>query len=526
MPADHDNATALDPEGALLFQRPWDRFADRFLAPDTREGMGHLWARFIFLRGLGLIFFSAFYSLAFQIHGLIGPRGILPAEGYLPLVARAYPTLARFWYAPTLLWLGAGDRALTTIVALGLVSSLLLTVNVWPRMSAALCVVFFLSFIAAGQEFANYQSDGMLLEAGFLSIWFAPRGLWPGLGARYPASRLSLFLLRWEWFRIYFESGLVKLMSGDVQWRELTAMDHYYEYGPLPTWIGWYAQHLPHWFHAATALFTLVVELLVVWMMFLPRRFKIALFCVLTPMQVGIILTANYAFLNYIVLLLGVLLVDDRAFSRLRLRAPKATPAKVARWRAWASGAVLGWMLYATCVVFFGRRTFSALVLTPSTLLAPFRFANAYGLFAVMTTARYELEFQGSRDGGATWTTYPFKYKPQDPAAAPGIYAPYQPRFEWDLWFASLGNWQSNEWVVQTETQLLSSDTSVLSLFARDPFQGSPPTKVRVLAWQYWFTDARSKRATGMWWRRQELGVYAPMVERFPDGTLRYSGGP
>lgn len=66
-------------------------------------------------------------------------------------------------------------------------------------------------------------------------------------------------------------------------------------------------------------------------------------------------------------------------------------------------------------------------------LIAPFRVINnyglfAYGLFAVMTRARYEIEFQGTRHG-RTWTAYPFRHKPQDPLRPPGIYAPYQPRF-------------------------------------------------------------------------------------------------
>ena len=151
----------------------------------------------------------------------------------------------------------------------------------------------------------------MLLEAGFISLFFSPPGLRPGLGAAHAPSRLSLFLLRWEWFRIYFESGIVKLTSGDYSWRHLTAMDDYYQNGPLPTWIGWYVQQLPHWFHAATAFMTLAAELGLVWMLFLPRRFRIICFLIVTPFQAGIILTANYTFLNYLVLVLGFLLLDD-----------------------------------------------------------------------------------------------------------------------------------------------------------------------------------------------------------------------
>src|SRR5258708_33347956 len=152
----------------------------------------------------------------------------------------------------------------------------------------------------------------MLLEAGFISIFFAPAGFRPGWGEHSPPSRASLFLLLWEWFRIYFESGLVKLLSGDPEWRHLTAMNEYYQNNPLPTWVGWYLQHLPHWFHWLTALATLVMELGLVLMIFLPRRFRIICFCITTLWQLGVILTANYTFLNYLVLSLGFLLLDDK----------------------------------------------------------------------------------------------------------------------------------------------------------------------------------------------------------------------
>src|SRR5690348_15116169 len=125
-----------------------------------------LWPRWIFLRALGLIFFSAFYSLAFQIRGLIGERGILPASDYLHEIARAGPGLIHFWYAPTLLWLGAGDQALMLVVWAGMVVSLMLAANIAPRISVFACTMLFLSCIGVLQEFSSYQSDGMLLEAG------------------------------------------------------------------------------------------------------------------------------------------------------------------------------------------------------------------------------------------------------------------------------------------------------------------------------------------------------------------------
>ena len=478
---------------------------DSFLASQDYPVSTFLWPRWLFLRGLGLIFLSAFYSLAFQIHGLIGERGILPANEYLAAVRGALGLFRGVWYAPTLLWLNAGDRALTLIVVAGLVSSLLLIANVWPRLTSALCTVLFLSSVAALQDFSSYQSDGMLLEAGFIACWLAPRGVRPGLGATDPPSRISLFMLRWEWFRIYFESGIMKLASGDRHWRDLTAMDEYYQNGPLPTWLGWYVQHWPHWYHAGTVILTLGVELFFVWALWLARPFRVACFIILTALQIGIIATANYAFLNYLVLLLGVLLLDDQTLAHLRLR---VTGSQVVRQRPpWArhlETAVLGVVLYSTVLAFAPNLPLFG---WPAQFLAPFRIANTYGLFAVMTEGRYEIEFQGSRDG-TTWIAYPFRYKPQDVRERPGIYAPYQPRFDWNLWFASLGPWQQSTWVVKAQLRLVEGSPSVLRLFRADPFGGKPPPLVRTVLWQYWFTDPATKRATGAWWRRELIGPF------------------
>src|SRR5262249_52812476 len=145
--------------------------------------------------------------------------------------------------------------------------------------------------------------------------------------------------------------------------------------------------------------------------------------------------------------------------------------------------------------------------------------ANRYGLFGIMTRGRYEIEFQGSLDG-QTWLAYPFRFKPQDPAKPPGIYAPYQPRFDWNLWFASLSSWREEPIVWRTERELLSGNPDVLALFARNPFRERMPRQVRAVVWQYQFTTMVEKRTTGMWWRRELLGLYAPTLQREDDGTI------
>ena len=486
----------------------------RWFAPDFGEP-SYLRARWIWIRALGAIFFSAFYSLYFQIHGLIGPNGILPASGYFPAVRDAFGAKA-YWIAPSLLWIDASDRALDVLVWTGFVASALIIFNVWPRVSIAVAAIAFLSFIAAAQDFSSYQSDGMLLEAALLSIFFAPRGIWPGLGRDQPPSKASLFMLRWEWFRIYFESGVVKILSGEPQWRNLTAMDKYYENGPLPTWIGWHVQQWPHGFHAATAAFTLISELLIAWLVFFPKWSRRIAFILTTPLQIAIILTANYAFLNHLVLFLGFLLLDDQAFNVARALLPVRAPAgvPVPHKPSYAAAVVLP-ILFITTVASFFMPAFPTVI-----LLEPFRVANSYGLFAVMTRARYEIEFQGTADG-KTWYAYPFRYKPQNIRKAPGIYAPYQPRFDWNLWFASLGSWVDNRWVLNTEVRLLQNEPAVLQLFAGNPFARKPVIAVRAVEWQYWFTNPAERLASGAWWKRELIGQYAPATKRMPDGSIQ-----
>ncbi|MBV8515269.1 MAG: lipase maturation factor family protein, partial [Acidobacteria bacterium] len=488
--------------------------ATRWLFDPRQGATNQFLPRWLFLRAMGLIYFSAFFSLLFQIRGLIGPDGVLPASEYLDAVAKS-AAAARFWYAPTVYWFSSSSHILMAVCWVGLAASLLVVFNILPRVSLFVCFAGFLSFVAASGEFSGYQSDGMLLEAGFIVLFLAPMGIRPGLDVGQPPIRAGIFLLRWEWFRIYFESGIAKIASGDPEWRHFTAMDEYYQNGPLPTWIGWYMQHLPHWFHAATAFGTLALELVLVFMLLLPRRWRIVCFFIVTPWQMGVILSANYTFLNYLVLSLGIFLLDDRFLQQLipvrwkhLWKAPLQgqsgeTQAQVVSmdedrrvgavesnespdWTYSVRHQLANFQLTLTCVMFVWLFYASTTLLVwmlwrsaplpsgPVVALEPFRIADRYGLFARMTRGRYEIEFQGSMDG-QNWTTYQFQNKPQDPHEAPRIYAPYQPRFDWNLWFASLSDWRSDPIVVRTEERLLAGSPDVVALFRANPFRAEPP---------------------------------------------------
>jgi hypothetical protein len=274
----------------------------------------------------------------------------------------------------------------------------------------------------------------------------------------------------------------------------------------------------------------------------------VGLFAVVTVWEIGVILTGNYAFLNYLVLVLGVLLLDDRTLRgwvpvRWRTRVQPAEMSgpggeflevaeehgvveeRGAGWM-WASAKLTVATLLLALIAYDTSFQLLNMVMpglplpsAPVAALQPFRIANQYGLFAVMTGGRYEIEFQGS-DDGQRWTAYPVRYKAQALDERPRIYAPYQPRFDWNLWFASLGDWQQNEIVPLTEERLLMGEADVLRLFRGDPFGGHPPKYVRAVLWQYWFTTLEDKRATGHWWKRRLLGMYAPELMRAPGGRF------
>jgi hypothetical protein len=139
------------------------------------------------------------------------------------------------------------------------------------------------------------------------------------------------------------------------------------------------------------------------------------------------------------------------------------------------------------------------------------RIVNGYGLFRVMTRDRREIVIEGSADG-IDWRPYEFKWKPGDVNRAPGWCAPHQPRLDWQMWFAALGSYRQNPWLVQTVICLLHGKPEVIALFEQNPFPQSPPRYVRATLYRYRFTTMQKHRETGAWWKRSELGEYLPSV--------------
>jgi lipase maturation factor 1 len=448
--------------------------------------------RDLFLRLLGLIYLVAFLSLLAQLTVLIGSRGLLPAGEYL---ARRQSVLD----APTLFWLGHSDGTLRGAAIAGAVLSCALVLNIAPRGCLALLWALYLSFVTVGQDFFGFQWDNLLLETGLLSLFIAPGGLRPrDAPSPHP---VAVFLMLWLVFRLNVESGAAKLLLQDPTWRDLTAMVGYYETAPLPTWLGWYAHQMPVWAHRASGAFVYLVELGLPLLIWWPRPVRTIAFVGLLAMQIGVGLTANYGFFNYLSAALLLFVLDDRHFGRA-----EALPA--AARRSWPLGLVAVVLVALSVVEFTPFLPLPVGVMRAALpvrrRIEPFRSVNAYHLFAHMTLVRREPVIEGSMDG-ITWLPYELRYEPGDPDRPPPFVAPHQPRVDFQLWFLLLGR-PDARWFERLLDRALHAPDVVAPLFARDPFPATPPRFVRVAVYRYRFTDFATRAATGAWWRRELLG--------------------
>ncbi|MGH9451878.1 MAG: lipase maturation factor family protein [Terriglobia bacterium] len=495
----------------------------------------HFLTRWLFLRLLGLVYLAAFASLWPQIGGLIGAHGLLPAHHFLAEVAQGVGP-ARFRLLPTLAWLGASDGFLKFLAGGGTALSILLILDFAPGPVLLLLWLFYLSLVNVGQDFMSFQWDILLLEAGFLAI-FLPS--WKNLGISWlrhlagltsaagleacarPPSKTVVWLLRWLLFRLVFLSGCVKLTSHDPTWRNLTALEYHYETQPLPTPLAWYAFQLPAWFQRFSTASVFFFELAVPFLIFFPRRIRLVGCALLVFFQILIATTGNYAFFNLLTVALCLMLLDDQFLRRILPRtASGRLPLMAVRMKS-SLGRRIRLTVLAVVILFgsvvlvvatiFGASAVPRAALIATNALEPFHIVNSYGLFAVMTTSRIEIVIQGS-DDAVHWQDYGFRYKPGDPKRRPGWVAPYQPRLDWQMWFAALSNYRSNPWFENLMLRLLEGSPQALGLMGRNPFTKAPPRYIRAIAYDYTFTNFAERRATGDWWRRQYLGLYFPVA--------------
>ncbi|MBS0446333.1 MAG: lipase maturation factor family protein [Proteobacteria bacterium] len=453
--------------------------------------------------GLALVYLAAFLSMGVQITGLVGQHGLLPVSDYLQSAAHAYRGIERYWLFPTLFWVGANDTLLQAACWAGAAAAVLLLRHRAPigLRSAALAVAFiaWLSLFYAGQDFTAYQWDLLLLEAGFLALAFH----------RHPT--LLVWLARWLVFRFMLMSGWVKL-AGDPMWLDLSALRHYFETQPLPSPFAWRAARLPDGVLSAAAFATLAIELVVPFLIVLPRRIRYTAAGLFIAFQIAIVATGNYGWFNLLVVVLCVSLFDDAAIcstlpSRWRRHAydERRMPTRIA-------------ISLATLLVVLGLLQMIETVRSPLRDDAYTRaldevdtlhVANRYGPFKALSSERIEVVVEAS-DDGRHWREIEFRYKPGAPDRPPGWNVPHQPRLDWQMWFAAMGTQREHPWFASLLLRLLQGSPDVAALLAPRP-DPAPPKFVRAVVYDYRFADAQ-QRSRGVWWVRRPAGSYFPTV--------------
>ena len=501
--------------------RPLVTLAARSLCgrPDVPET--YQYARRIFLFSLAVVYFIAFFSFFTQAPGLIGSDGILPAADFLQQVDSAYSNSSSpFFVLPTLAWFNSSDIFINIMCILGMALGITAIIGFLPVFCFAAMWILYLSLVNVGQEFFSFQWDILLLETGFLAIFFSPSS-WSLYSKR--ASRPSViirWLLWWLLFRLLFLSGLVKLLSGDPTWLEFTALEYHYFTQPLPTWTSWYATHWPHWVQITSTVIMFIIEIGIPFLIFLPRVPRLIAACAITLLMLLIAGTGNYGFFNLLAIVLCLLLVDDsiwRFFSPKRIAKKMSLnlPQREHLLKRGVNFLVLLLVLPLTIAIGINdaaRTAGSAYQISIPEAVSPLirsHVANSYGLFRVMTVRRPELVIEGSQDG-LTWKAYSFKWKPGALNRAPAFVEPYMPRLDWQMWFAALNVEQHRipGWLQAFGKKLSQGSPAVLNLLDSNPFPEFPPERVRFTLYQYTFTDRQTRATTGEWWTRYRVFSY------------------
>jgi len=468
-------------------------------------------AREVLQRGVAAVFVIAFLSSLLQFPALLGERGLLPAPRFLARAyARRQPTIFRWRYS---------DRMLRAVCLGGIVVGLALVVGL-PQLGPAwvplVCFLAlwaaYLSIVAVGQTFYAFGWESLLLEAGFVVAW---------LGSSETSTPIPvIWFVRWLVFRLEFGAGMIK-MRGDRSWRDLTALDYHHETQPMPGPLSRQAHLLPRWVHRLEVLGNHIAQLVVPWLLFAPQPIASAAAAVIVLTQLWLVVTGNFAWLNWLTIVLAFAAIDDASVHALIPAWPIGGAG--AGMPIWFGVPVIAVSALLLVLSWFPLRNLVARHQLMNASFNRWHLVNAYGAFGSVTQERYEIVVEGTDaefpDASAAWHAYEFHGKPGDPGRIPRQFAPYHLRLDWLMWFLALGS-PDTGWFDAFLRRLLEADRATLRLLRVDPFEGERPRWVRATVYRYRFTTRAERRRTGLVWMREELG------EAYPPRRLRPATAP
>lgn len=499
----------------------------RRLARDTSD---YWLVRFLFLRLLGVSYVAGYLSLVFQLKPLLGSNGLTPVNDYLSVLGGQFEgPLSAFWQLPTVFWLNSSDTFLMSAALLGLLLSLALLFGYANAPSMLVNWLIYLSFVNVGQVWYGYGWESQLVETGFIAVFLVPLLDPRPFNKDAPPPRPVFWLLQWLTVRISLGSGLIKL-RGSTCWDTLTCLDRFFKTQPIPNPVSPWLHHLPGPVHRLGTLATHLVQLLAPLSIIgswadsswreLGRKIRLAGGISMILFQVFLILTGNLSFLNWLTLAATVSFLDDRFLSRFmpgfiveRAEKARENSGKLGKRRE-----IVSWLLVAAVAV-MSIPVVLNLFGTSQAMNASFNqfhVVNTYGAFGSVRLERTELVVQGLSEDD-TWQTYDFRHKPDHTKDPLTVIAPYQPRFAWQMWFASMSTPSRQPWLMHWIWKELEGDPMAAKLVKDDPIDGDPRA-IRILRFEYLMEEPWREET----WSRREREVWLPPVNRSTPDLRSY----
>jgi hypothetical protein len=467
-------------------------------------------SRFLILRLIGTIYAVAFLIAIHQIVPLIGENGILPVGIFLGHVLQAYgSTTSAFLHLPSIFWLDHSDTMMLVTAWTGFIFSCVLIAGYANALMLAVLWFLYMSFVHVGQDWYGYGWEIQLLETGFLAIFLCPLTDMRPFSKR-PPPMVIMTLFRFLIFRIMIGSGMIKI-RGDKVWRDATALYYHFETQPIPGPLSRWFHFLPRGILKMGVWYNFLAELVAPWFIFWPRIGRHIAGLVIVLLQIILIMSGNLSFLNWLTIVPALACFDDcflgkmlpkRIVASAEIAAADPKPSRPMTVSTWIVTVLIGILSIQPILN----------ILSPTQIMNtsfnPFDLVNTYGAFGSVGVERLNLVVEGTMDdipdNKAVWKEYKYKGLPVDLNKQPPQIAPYQLRLDWQMWFAAMSSPEEYPWIYNLIYKLLRNDSPALTLFADNPFAGSPPKFIRVLLYKYKF--ANSNNRDGLWWNRERIG--------------------
>ncbi len=491
------------------------------------------YARFLFIRGLGLIYAVAFLGVIQDGLPLLGDNGLTPINLF---IEKLQSTSKSDWelmsHTPSLFWFGYSDVLFQVYATLGFLGALSIVCGATNAILNAVVWLFYLSFVSLGQTWFAFGWEMQLIETGFLAIFFCPVFSIRPFPVKSPPSKIVVFAGWWLIARIMLGSALIKL-KGASCWTELSCLQYHFETQPIPGPLSLMFHHMPNEFLEWGVLINHFVELVVPFMLLGPRWLRHSAGSIFILFQLILILSGNLAFLNWLTILPCLLCFDDGFLSEF---SPRILSGRVndlihrielnplQNW----SCRVYGLLVIVLSIPIVMNLFDSNQSMNRSYFRVP--LVNTYGAFGSVSKDRIEITIEGRQQNGK-WREYGFPCKPGDLDRQPCWITPMHYRLDWLAWFAGLeasgrGRLESHPWLIHLTWKLLHNDQRTMTLMGKDPFQGEPPDEIRIRVHQYRFSH-HLDRLDPEWhqgdvWSRRDLGVWLKAVSRDDPGLNRY----